>query len=277
MKSPTTFLISLLPLNFLSALFGFLIHLRLPRPLSSRLIRLFVSYFKINLSDAKKKIDEFQSIGEVFIRELVPGSRPLGDGLVSPVDGTLRESRIIHAGKLPQIKGKTYSVEEFLGSSSEAARFEGGTFFNLYLSPPDYHAIHAPLAGDIGVATHLPGRLWPVNDWALKNVSDLFSVNERVICYLESSLGKIAVVMVGATNVGKISVTFDSFTSNGFFQSKKPTVRIYPDKPHFNKGDKLGCFHFGSTVVMLIPPGGPSLTIQKDSGKVSVGTTLATF
>ncbi len=276
-KSPFACLVSLLPLNILSAAFGFIAHLKLPHPLSRIVVRAFVNYFHIDLKDATKKLDEFQSIGEVFMRELVPGARSIGEGLVSPVDGVLREYGKIENGSLPQIKGKTYSVEEFLGSSSEAKRFEGGTFFNLYLSPPDYHAIHSPLDGDLGAATYIPGRLWPVNDWAMNNVPNLFSVNERVVCYLESALGRIAVVMVGATNVGKISVTFDSFLTNKLFRPANSTTHLYPQKPHFQKGDKLGCFHFGSTVVMLLPPDAPRLKVLIESGKVSVGTPLAHF
>jgi hypothetical protein len=110
------------------------------------------------------------------------------------------------------VAGFVTSIDD--GDPELAQRFTNGAFFNLYLSPQDYHHVHTPVGGKIVRSVHIPGMLWPVNDWSLANVNQLFSINERVVTYIECALGLVAVVMIGATNVGKISVVYDTFISN---------------------------------------------------------------
>jgi phosphatidylserine decarboxylase len=241
------------PKNRLSRFVGRLVHTRLPRPIARWVIHRFASTYQIDIDAADKHLHDYPSIGHFFIRDLREGLRPIESDFVSPVDGTLRNFGVITDGRLEQIKGKTYTLARFIGDE-QSKRYENGVFFNLYLSPQDYHHIHSPVTGGIVRSVHIPGKLWPVNDWSLANVDELFSINERVVTYIDCQLGRVAVVMIGATNVGKISVVYDSFVSNAFGANK--TVARNYETPHpIAAGDRLGTFHMGSSVVLLVEPG----------------------
>jgi phosphatidylserine decarboxylase len=242
------------PKNRLSRLVGRLVHLRLPSPIARRLVKTFANAYDIDVDAASEPIQGYPSIGHFFTRDLREGLRPIEGDLVSPVDGTLRDYGIITNGKLEQIKGKTYTVERFLRDEAAARRYAGGSFFNFYLSPQDYHHVHSPVGGRITRSVHIPGKLWPVNDWSLANVDDLFSINERVVTYIDCSYGLVAAVMIGATNVGKISVAYDSFISN-LAGVDKTATREYTPPIDIAPGGRLGTFHMGSSVVVLVEPG----------------------
>lgn len=243
------------PKNHLSRTVGRLVHARWPHPIARRLVHWFANTYQIDVDAAGKPAHEYPSIGHFFIRDLREGLRPIESDLVSPVDGTLRNFGTVRDGRLEQVKGKTYTLARFLGDEETARRYENGVFFNLYLSPQDYHHVHSPVAGEIPRSVHIPGKLWPVNDWSMANVDELFSINERVVTYVETpSYGLVAVVMIGATNVGKISVVYDSFISNtaGYVMT---AVRNYSPPIPIRAGDRLGTFHMGSSVVVLVEPG----------------------
>jgi phosphatidylserine decarboxylase len=242
------------PKNHLSRTIGRLVHARLPRPVARRLVRWFARTYQIDVDAAGSHIDEYPSIGHFFIRDLREGLRPIESDFVSPVDGVLRNYGLVTDGRLEQIKGKTYTLARFLGDDEHARRYENGAFFNMYLSPQDYHHVHSPVGGKIVRSVHIPGKLWPVNDWSLANVNELFSINERVVTYVECALGLVAVVMIGATNVGKISVVYDSFISNAGGTNNNVT-RNYDPPIDIAAGARLGTFHMGSSVVMLLEPG----------------------
>jgi phosphatidylserine decarboxylase len=256
------------PKNRLSRTIGRLVHARLPRPLARLLVHRFARAYQIDVDAAGKPLHEYPSIGHFFTRDLAEGLRPIESEFVSPVDGVLRNYGPVENGRLVQIKGKTYTVARFLGDESHAKRYEDGAFFNLYLSPQDYHHVHSPVSGTIVRSVHIPGMLWPVNDWSLANIDELFSINERVVTYIESeTLGLVAVVMIGATNVGKISVVYDSFISNTT-GTKQPASRDYPHPIPIAAGDRLGTFHMGSSVVMLFEPGRVDVTnVRLEAGK----------
>lgn len=232
---------------------GRLLHLRLPKPLSRRLVRMFANSYQIDVGAAANELDAYESIGAFFIRDLKEGLRPIEGPLVSPVDGRLRNFGNVENGLLQQVKGKTYTVARFLGDDSEAKRFERGIYFNFYLSPQDYHHVHFPVGGTIARSIHIPGKLWPVNDWSMANIDELFSVNERVVTFVDSTFGRVAIVMIGATNVGKISVTFDDFISNSAM-AKHVVARAYEPPVAVAAGDRLGTFHMGSSVVFVLEP-----------------------
>lgn len=242
------------PKNHLSRTMGRLLHARLPRPVARRLVQWFAKTYEIDVAAAEKELHHYPSIGHFFIRDLREGLRPIESDFVSPVDGKLRNFGTIENGRIEQVKGKSYTVERFLGDPELARRFADGTYFNLYLSPQDYHHVHAPVSGRIVRSVHIPGKLWPVNDWSLANVDELFSINERVVTCVESTLGLVAVVMIGATNVGKISVTYDAFVSNAS-GTTKTIARDYDPPLPIEAGAKLGTFHMGSSVVVLLEPG----------------------
>ena len=254
------------PKNRLSRAVGRLVHARLPRPIARLLVHRFARAYKIDTDAAGKPLHHYPSIGHFFIRDLREGLRPIESDFVSPVDGVLRNYGIIEDGRIEQVKGKTYTVERFLGDPAYARRYQGGSFFNLYLSPQDYHHVHSPVGGGITRSVHIPGKLWPVNDWSLQNIDELFSVNERVVTYIECDLGLVAVVMIGATNVGKISVTYDSFISNT--GHSETAVRDYQPPMPIATGDRLGTFHMGSSVVVLLERGRVDLSkVRLEAGK----------
>jgi phosphatidylserine decarboxylase len=242
------------PKNHLSRFIGRLVHARLPQPVARRLVRWFAETYQIDVDAAGKELQHYPSIGHFFTRDLREGLRPIEGDFVSPVDGVLRNYGAIADGRLEQIKGKTYTLSRFLGDAEFARRYENGAFFNLYLSPQDYHHVHSPVSGKIVRSVHIPGKLWPVNDWSLANVDELFSINERVVTYIECAYGLVAAVMIGATNVGKISVVYDTFISNAAGTTKTVT-RTYDPPIDIAAGARLGTFHMGSSVVMLIEPG----------------------
>jgi len=259
------------PKNHLSRAIGRLVHARLPRPVSRRLVRWFADTYKIDVDAAGRPLHEYPSIGHFFIRDLAEGLRPIEGDFVSPVDGTLRNFGVIANGRIEQVKGKTYTLARFLADEANAPRYENGTFFNFYLSPQDYHHIHSPVSGGVsgGIvrSVHIPGKLWPVNDWSLANIDELFSINERVVTYVDCELGRVAVVMIGATNVGKISVTYDSFISNSA-GADKTVARDYAPGLPIAAGARLGTFHMGSSVVVLLEPGRVDLgRVRLEAGK----------
>jgi len=255
------------PKNHLSRAIGRLVHARLPRPVARRLVHWFARTYQIDVDAAANPVHEYPSIGHFFIRDLREGLRPVEGDLVSPVDGVLRNYGAVEDGRLEQIKGKTYTVAGFLGDAEYAKRYEHGAYFNLYLSPQDYHHVHSPVGGKIVRSVHIPGKLWPVNDWSLANVDELFSINERVVTYVECNYGLAAVVMIGATNVGKISVVYDSFISNSA-NTDRTVTRNYDPAIDIRPGDRLGTFHMGSSVVVLLEPGKVDLSkVRLEIGK----------
>jgi phosphatidylserine decarboxylase len=263
------------PKNHLSRVVGRLVHARLPRPIARRLVRWFADCYQIDVAAAGKPIDDYLSIGHFFVRDLREGLRPIEGDFVSPVDGVLRNFGAVSGGRLEQIKQKSYSLSRFLGDETNASRYENGAFFNLYLSPQDYHHVHSPVGGNIVRSVHIPGKLWPVNDWSLGNIDELFSINERVVTYIDGSLGRVAVVMIGATNVGQISVVYDSFISNRPSVDRSAT-RNYDPPVAIAAGARLGTFHMGSSVVVLVEPGRIDLhRVRLEAGqKVHYGSAV---
>jgi phosphatidylserine decarboxylase len=244
--------------------------------MSTRLVKWFARRFSIDIESASRPIEEYRSIGELFVRELREGLRPIDGPVVSPVDGTLRDSGAITGETLEQVKDRRYSIREFLKDETLAQKFSNGYFYNFYLSPQDYHHVHAPVSGRITSSIHIPGALWPVNDWSLRTVENLFAVNERVVTVIDSPHGEVAVVMIGATNVGKISVSYDTFITNRAFLKGGVAKRTYQSAPAIEAGEKLGTFHMGSSVVVLFPE---SFTLRERfcftrNAKVTLGMSL---
>ncbi|MCB0344078.1 MAG: phosphatidylserine decarboxylase [Bdellovibrionales bacterium] len=270
-------LLRILPRNLLSWFIGRLAHLEHPSCLVPPVIRWFIRRYNINCSEVAADVSSFQSLGAFFVRELKPGARPVGTGVVSPSDGRITEAGLITDGKLIQAKGRHYTVEALLHDPVEAARFSaGGSFATIYLAPPDYHCVHAPVSGRIDKLTYIPGSLWPVNDWSVSRIENLFPRNERIAVYLDSEIGRVAVVMVGATNVGAISVEFDDITANQnppiFIDRRSVITRSYAERS-IEAGEKLGEFRLGSTVILLFEPGAVELKVFDE--QVRAGQTVA--
>jgi phosphatidylserine decarboxylase len=249
-------IVGILPLNHISFLVGKLAALRLPQPLAKWLLGFAARLLRIDLGEAAQPLEYYRSLAELFVRDLKPGARPLGAGLVSPVDGVLRSVSPLSAESVMVVKGQTLTVKDLLGDSPLVPRFHAGLLLNFYLSPRDYHHVHFPVGGKIITRTYIPGRLWPVNDWALKRVPGLFSVNERLATFVETDEGLVAVVMVGAANVGKMSLSYDALVTNQLWKSGhsgklEAEQRSSPASLACEKGQRLGTFQLGSSVLVL--------------------------
>ncbi|MBI2212943.1 MAG: phosphatidylserine decarboxylase [Acidobacteria bacterium] len=248
-------LLRFVPKSHLSHAAGWLMHKQLPGPLARWSVRAFASKFGIDVAASARPLESYRSIGEFFTRDLKPGLRPIESDFVSPCDALLRNFGTVQYGRIEQVKGRDYSLSQFLGGDGIADSFDGGSFFNFYLSPRDYHHVHAPVTGDVVRSVVIPGWLWPVNDWSIANVDGLFAVNERVVTYLRSRFGLVAVVMIGATNVGRMTVTYDSFVTNSRPRLRELRWMDYGSPTTLRAGDRLGTFHMGSSVVVLARKG----------------------
>jgi phosphatidylserine decarboxylase len=240
-----------LPKKWLSHYTGALAGLRLPQSLNQRLIGAFARHYKINVEEAEKPVADYQSLAEFFARGLRQGARPIEGDLVHPCDGVLIESGRLHDESLIQAKGKSFTLGEFIPNNPWVEDFRAGSFFTYYLAPHNYHRVHTPLTAEVKWSTLIPGELWPVNSWSVKNIDGLYARNERVATGLQSSTGKVILVMVGATNVGSMSFRYDPNIQTNLMGKKEVVFRQYPEPRPLQVGEELGTFHLGSTVVLL--------------------------
>lgn len=205
-------------------------------PLSRHLIRMFANTYRINIDEAEKPIEQYRTLNEFFTRRLKDGMRDIDQvqsALVSPVDALITSCGPIHKGILLNVKGQDYSISELLADENRSKSYEHGYYIVLYLSPTDYHRIHAPAAGSIVDKVHLPGKVYPVNHFGLTHMRLVLSRNERLITYIKTEQSTVAAVKVGAMNVSSI-----------FY--------VDPDKKAVERGEELAYFAFGSTVVLLM-------------------------
>jgi phosphatidylserine decarboxylase len=247
----------LLPKNALSRAAGALTRWRAPAPVRLAAMRAFARRYGIDLSECPD-LEVYRSFGEFFARPLRPGLRPVAEGeevVVSPVDAVVSETGVAAGGKLVQAKGIDYTAAALLGDDALAARLEGGAYATLYLSPRDYHRIHFPLGGTITGWRYVPGRLWPVNPASVRTVPGLFAVNERLVTALDTPLGRCAVVAVGATVVGRVHAYYDPTVPHTNQPSAPVRRRDYETPIPVEKGQELGAFEMGSTVIVLFEKG----------------------
>ncbi len=245
----------LLPRKRLSRALGRMASLGVPPPMLQRAIDLYVRAYQVDLSECQVPEKGWGSFNEFFTRELRDGCRPVDPdpgAMVSPADGLVADCGAIDARASFRVKGRHYDVGELLGDPRDAARFEGGRFAIVYLSPRDYHRVHAPVAGPVRVVRHVGGTLFPVNKIGLDHVPGLFAKNERVAVFQETTThGEIATILVGAIVVGSVTLRFDPAmrTNDG---PPRGTVRYLPGRePTLDRGEELGAFRLGSTVIVL--------------------------
>lgn len=246
-------LLYLLPKNLISYLVGLFVSISWPAPVGPLVVKWFARRYKINLSEAEKDISAYSSIQQLFTRKLKPGVRQIQPTeLVHPTDSELTVSQLVNDGSLIQAKGKSYFLNEFLNNDKACDEFKGGAALTYYLCPTDYHRVHSPCDGLIEAVDYIPGQLWPVNNWSVANINCLFTKNERVVIWLKTNKGRLAYVMVGATNVGKMTLSFDpEIITNQSIFNPKPFRKDYPEGLQTKKGEELGVFNMGSTVVLI--------------------------
>lgn len=245
-------LMKVFPRETFSSVVGAATRARVPPRVHQLAMRAFAAAYDVDLKEAEHPVEGYDTFSEFFCRKLKPGARPIVPGdkvLVSPVDGAVSQIGYVREGKCIQAKGIEYPVGRLLGDDASAHKFMGGAFATLYLSPRDYHRIHAPLGGRILGYSYIPGEFWPVNPRSVRNVEALFTVNERLITFMDTPAGFMAVVAVGATAVSRIRAAYDEkiLTHN-----KEPAkVHRYESPIPVAKGDELGRFEMGSTVILL--------------------------
>ena len=236
--------------------------------LTTKVIRWFVGRYGVDMNEAANPdIASYKSFNEFFTRPLKADARPLANAaFLCPVDGAISQFGPIERDQIFQAKGHSYSTTALVGGDSElAAKFQDGSFATLYLSPRDYHRIHMPCDGQLTRMIYVPGELFSVNPTTARGVPGLFARNERVVCVFESAFGPFVLTLVGATIVGSMATVwhgmvnpprpgvirewrYDSAEGNAI-----PQEDFLRGAVHLKKGEEMGRFLLGSTVVMLFP------------------------
>lgn len=230
---------------------------RLRTPLAAPAIRWFARRYRVALAEAEHPDPAaYPTFNAFFTRALRPGARPITsdyNAVVSPVDGTVSAAGTLDETRILQAKGRDYSLIELLGGESRAAPYRNGQFATLYLSPRDYHRIHMPVNGRVVHMTYVPGRLFSVAPHTVKTINRLFARNERVIVHFDTPLGSMAVVMVGAINVAAIETVWAGLVTPPPGKTLRETVYPLhgPGAVQLSRGEELGRFNMGSTVILL--------------------------
>ena len=270
-------ILRLLPRVRITRAVGRLSDARISAPLASTVVGLFARAYDVDLGEAIRPEGGYDSFDSFFTRKLKEGARPTctdPHAIVSPADGNVVAlGPIEHDGRF-LIKGRDYRADELLGDVDEAKRYEGGHFAVVYLSPRDYHRVHAPVAGDVSTIRSMPGDLFPVNSIGERHIDSLFSINRRVAIAIDTPpteskpLGsRVTVVMVGAMIVGRITVS-------AIEAHDVPLgTHIISPVQHVERGGEIGIFHLGSTAVVFVEPGDSALT--RRLGPIRLGEPLS--
>jgi len=221
------------------------------------LIQQFVKIYGVDVEEVLLPVpDGFESFNAFFIRELTDNARPLAadpDVIVSPADGTVSAAGAIDRDQIFQAKGIRYTLADLLATDTlEAEAYVNGAFATIYLAPYNYHRVHAPLDGELITARYVPGDLFSVSASTVARLPGLFVRNERLICHIQTATGPMVIIFVGAMNVGSISTKW-----TGEIRPRKSGVveqiDIRSSDLEFSKGDGIGWFNMGSTVILLRP------------------------
>lgn len=230
-------------------------------PFTAALIRAFVRRFGVNLAEAAEPDPAaYPTFNAFFTRALRDGARPLPQdpaAWVSPCDGVLSQFGLAQSGNLIQAKGRDYTVAQLLGGDiALAERFAHSHYATIYLSPRDYHRVHMPLAGRLRQMIHVPGRLFSVSPATVQQVPELLARNERLVCVFDTDWGPMALVLVGAINVAAIETVWAGVVTPPAGQGI--SSRLYGGETgmaiELARGQEMGRFNLGSTVVALLPP-----------------------
>src|SRR3990167_8349676 len=209
-------------------------------------IKKFIDRYRVNMSEAKiSDCTQFKTFNDFFTRELKIGARTISqdvDAFISPVDGCISELGLIQKDQLLQAKGAYFNGRDLCGGD--------GAFLTAYLSPKDYHRFHMPIDGQLKKMIYVPGKLFSVNPASVNNVPGLFARNERVICVFETAIGTVALIAIGAMIVGSIAMHWHGIVVP---QKKREIQSWYYDnqKIMLQRGDEVGHFQLGSTVILL--------------------------
>jgi phosphatidylserine decarboxylase len=252
--------LALLPHHLLSRLVRYATRWRL-RWWKNLLITRFVRHFRVDMSEAAESSPtQYADFNSFFTRALKSGSRPQPEqpwAISSPVDGRISQIGHISSGRLLQAKGQEFSLIDLLGGNNQRAQpFQEGDFATLYLSPRDYHRVHMPCDARLVETIYIPGRLFSVAPHTTRAIPGLFTRNERLAALFETDAGPMAMVLVGAIFVACMETVWE-----GVIQPAGPGIEVcsYPREGErswrFQRGDEMGRFNMGSTVILLYGPG----------------------
>lgn len=217
----------------------------------------------IDLSEAEKALGDYRTVQELFCRRLRPGARGCAVAveedrqIVSPVDGLLHDVSVIRADGIFEVKGRPFDLEALLGDAERARGLHGGTALTFYLAPRDYHRMHSPVSGRVESFRWLPGDFWPVNELS-ERIPGIYSENERVVTYLDTAYGRVAMVKVAAFGVGYISLSYRGEPAGQrVHRRSRPMAYHYrsDQAPRVVAGEEIAAFGLGSTVVLCVERG----------------------
>ncbi len=265
----------LLPQRLLTALAWRLSNIRASW-FKNPLIAVFANLYGVNLEEAaRQNPTDYRCFNDFFTRELRPDARPLAPDahvLISPCDGAISQLGRINGRTLIQAKGIDYRVEQLLGVEDWASSFENGRFITIYLAPNDYHRVHMPIDGRLRAAARIPGQLFSVSAATTRAVPGLFTRNERLAALFDTEHGPVAVVMVAALLVAGIETVWGGPAQRR--PGREPSIEN-PTDISLARGAEMGRFHWGSTVILLTPPGFPEFRESLAPGRrVRLGQAL---
>ena len=252
-NSITIAIFRLIPKNVISRMVGCFALLRLPGPILNLTINWYSNKYGVNTDEILYPEKGFKTFDDFFTRKLknkVHSIEKSEDLVVSPVDGRIDQFGEVSHYTAIQAKGSEYQLNDFIPSST-FKNFVDASFITIYLSPADYHRIHSPVSGKIAGFYHIPGTLFTVRKFMTEKIDGLYCKNERVISYIKSNCGLVAVCKIGAMNVGKISLSYNKLITNKVFRRREEFFYSEGEHPSINKGDELGIFHLGSTVILF--------------------------
>ena len=261
-----------LPRTRVSRAVGRLCDTPLPPGLSRAVVSLYVRAYGVDLGECEPRDGAYESFDQFFTRELKPGRRticPNSRDVASPADGTIEAIGPVDLDGTLLVKKQRYTVADLVGDPVDANRYAGGQFAIVYLSPRDYHRVHAPVAGAISRVRSMPGDLYPVNAIGERHVPLLFSRNRRVAIVIDTpALGRVTVVMVGAIIVGRITVSAVAG------QDVPLGDHVLSPPKSVQKGEEIGIFHLGSTAIVFVERGSAA-RFARATGPVRLGQSLA--
>nr|WP_304896970.1 archaetidylserine decarboxylase [Methylicorpusculum sp.]MDO8844793.1 archaetidylserine decarboxylase [Methylicorpusculum sp.] len=245
------------------------------------MIKQIIRHYGVNMDEALiQDIEAFKNFNHFFTRELKPGVRQQtweNGAIACPADGQVSQAGTIAAGRIFQAKGKEFTATELLGGDSARAEpFNNGHFTTIYLSPKDYHRLHMPLAGSLREMVHIPGRLFSVNTTTTNSVPGLFARNERVAAIFDTEAGPMALILVGAIFVSSIEIVWHGVVSPPTIESVR-SWQYRDDPPQLAKGEEMGRFNMGSTIIVLFSENQMTWNEDLRSGQtVKLGQAIGT-
>ena len=273
----STALLHVLPQHLLAAGMYRLMRSEIPW-LKRTLIRTISRRYAVDMSEAAEPdIAKYRSFTAFFTRALRDDARPVAHGtVVSPADGRISQIGRIAGDRLLQAKGHDFDLLALLaGDQAGAEHFRDGRYATIYLSPRDYHRVHLPVTGVLESMIFVPGDLFSVSEATTQLVPGLFARNERVICHFRTALGPMTVILVGAIFVGSMETVWHGEVRG---PRGEPTRWVYQPDPgdDYPTGAEIGRFNMGSTVILLLPRGGPDWLPELGPGQpVRIGEALS--